>query len=234
MAKQGHQTDREMLLRSIGNGKMTRDQLVACLEELAERVSETGVQARLILLGGAALSICYDRPQATVDIDAVASPSDPIMEVVAIMAARYGLQQKWLNQDAVGFMPHEDFQTTLVIDRPGVSIEAAPADVLLAMKLRECRPAKDGYDIAWLLRKCNIRSVDEAIAHLELFFPEEELPEGGATLVDALLGEVELPTLPPTVLPAVMPRDPASTCLYWVLKKDRRCTLPLGHDGDHV
>ena len=103
---------------------------------------ETGVGARLILLGGAALSLRYDRPQATVDIDAAASPHDPVMKVVGAMATRYGLQQKWLNQDAVGYMPHDDFETKIIIERPGVTIEVAPADVLLAMKLRACRPAE--------------------------------------------------------------------------------------------
>lgn len=234
MTGPGRQTERERVLRSVGTGRMSREQLVACLEELAERVSESGVGARVILVGGAALSLAYDRPQATVDIDAAASPSDLIMRVTAEMAARYGLQRKWLNQDALGYMPHEDFATTVVIERPGITIETAPAEVLLAMKLRACRAAKDSYDIAWLLRRCDVRSVDEAIAHLDKFFPEEELPDNGPILVQALLGEVELPSVPPTFLPPVEPREPPSTCRQWVLKKDRFCVLPFGHDGGHV
>lgn len=101
--------------------------------------------------------------------------------------ANVGDRTNWLSQDAVGFMPHEDLETTVVIERPGITIEAVPAEALLAMKLRACRAFKDSYDIAWLLRQCDIRSIEEAVSHLDRFFPEDELPEHGRILVDALL-----------------------------------------------
>lgn len=234
MSGADRQGQREAAIRSVGTGRMTRWQVVACLEELAERASESGVEGRVILVGGAALTLAYDRPQATVDIDVAASPSGPLLEIAATMASRYGLQANWLNQDAVGFMPHEDFETTVVIERPGITIEAAPAGVLLAMKLRACRASKDSYDVAWLLRQCDIRSVEEAVSQLDRFFPEEEMPEHGRTLVEALLGDVQLPTAPPTKLPAVEPREPSATCRQWILKMDRFCSLPFGHDGEHA
>jgi hypothetical protein len=90
--------DHERLIRSIGTGRMTREQLFACLAELADRVSSAGVEARLLLVGGAALSLCYDRPQGTADIDAAVSPTDPVLTAAAAMAARYGLHERWLNR----------------------------------------------------------------------------------------------------------------------------------------
>lgn len=150
------------------------------------------------------------------------------------MALEFGLREEWFNQAAVGFIPHE-LKTVQVIQDGPVIIEAADAETLLAMKLRASRPSKDQWDLAWLLRRCDIRSVEEAQAHMDRYYDgEEELSEKGRFLVAALLKEVEMPTAPPTTLPAVDPRSPTGRCRQWVVKKDRYCERGAGHRGKHT
>jgi hypothetical protein len=59
-----------------------------------------------------------------------------------------------------------------VIAVGNVIVERADTDVLLAMKLRACRPRKDLFDLAVLLRHRDVRSVVEAEAWLDRFSPK--------------------------------------------------------------
>lgn len=63
------------LIRFIGAGRMNREQISACLTELAKRLAAGADPVKIVVVGGAALSLCYDRPQGTVDIDASAHPA---------------------------------------------------------------------------------------------------------------------------------------------------------------
>ena len=112
-----------------------------------------------------------------------------------------------------------------------VRVEVAEPDFLLAMKLRPARPQKDLFDLAFLLRRCDVRSVEEADGWLERFYPEEELSERDKSIVKVALGEIELPTRPPTHLAPVAPRPDPLACRHRVLEQDGQCVLALGHDG---
>jgi hypothetical protein len=216
--------------RGLGTRDMDRAAIEQNLTDLAVRLEEAGVEARILLVGGAAMVFYYDR-QLTVDIDAVVHPTD-VLAYARAMAAEKGLRPDWLNNAAAGFLPHEDVPGALVIERGGVRVEVAEPEVLLAMKLRACRPRKDSFDIAFLLRRCDVRSFTEAVVWLDRYFPEEEIPVQGEAMVDWALGAVTLPTDPPTHLEAVEPRPAPMSCNRWALEQDGRCVLaPGGHDG---
>lgn len=74
-------------------------------------------------------------------------------------------------------------------------MERADTGVLLAMKPRACRPRKDLFDLAVLLRHHDVRSVVEAEAWLDRFFPEDQVKD--PSIVEAALGAITLPTDPP-------------------------------------
>jgi hypothetical protein len=101
--------------------------------------------------------------------------------------------------------------------------------VLLAMKLRACRPSKDLFDLAYLLRRCDVRSTEEAAAWLDRYYPEQELTERHLATVRLALGAISLPTHPPTQLDAVELRPEPTTCNRWVVAEDGRCVLRPGH-----
>ncbi|HXR21769.1 MAG TPA: hypothetical protein VN786_04355 [Acidimicrobiales bacterium] len=215
--------------RALGTREMDRAAIEQNLTDLAVRLDEAGVEARILLVGGAAMVFYYDR-QLTVDIDAAVHPTEVLAHAKA-MAADKGLRPNWLNNAAAGFLPHEDVPGAPVIEHGGVRVEVAEPGVLLAMKLRACRPRKDSFDIAFLLRRCDVRSFAEALDWLDRYFPEEEIPVQGEAMVHWALGAVTLPTDPPTHLEAVEPRPAPLSCGSWALKQDGRCVLAPGHDG---
>ena len=203
---------------------------MAYLTDLAGRLDDVGARARVLIVGGAALSFYYDRDQGTTDIDAALHPTDEVLAMARRLAYDEGLEPDWLNNAAIGFLPHEEISAGVVIQKGEVQIEIATGEALLGMKLRACRQ-KDLPDLAFLLRYCDVRSVEEAAEWLERYYPEEELSERDRVIVRAALGAFVLPTRPPTPLDAVEPRPPRATCHRWALREDGHCALPTGHEG---
>lgn len=201
------------------------------LEDLVDRLARDGAEVRILLVGGAALSFYYDRGQGTADVDAAAGPRDLVLGRAGALAQEKGLRPDWFNEAATGFFPHEDIASHIVIEKGTVRVEVAEPEFLLAMKLRACRPQKDLFDLAFLLRRCDVRSVEEAVDWLERFYPEEELSERDKAVVRIALGEITLPTRPPTLLALVEPRPAPSTCRRWALEQDGHCVLAPGHQG---
>ena len=79
---------------------------------------------KIVLVGGAALSLQYNRPQGTVDVDAAAHPADVVADIATRMALEFGLRDDWFNQAAVGYFPHET-RSVQVIQEDEVTIEVA-------------------------------------------------------------------------------------------------------------
>jgi hypothetical protein len=129
------------------------------------------VEGTVYVVGGAALALTYyegGERRLTSDIDAAYTPATVIEELIAEIAQDEGISANWLNQKASQFFPaHGLPEGHVVIERAGLTVSVGPAPLLLAMKLRAARLGRDNDDIAVLLRICDIRSVDEAIAVLD-------------------------------------------------------------------
>lgn len=213
-------------------GFFDKDKVMALMSELAEAMAADGIGAKIVIVGGGALCFVYDR-QATTDVDAAIYPKEAIAPYAAEIARRHDLRPDWLNDKAVGFFPHDDPVTIPVIAVGDVTVERVDTDVLLAMKLRACRPRKDLFDLAILLRRHDIRSLAEAEAWLDRFFPEDQVKD--PAVVEAALNAITLPTNPPTSLEPVTLRETIDPpCRHWVVREDGRCILPTDHPGDHT
>lgn len=121
-----------------------------------------------------------------------------------------------------------DIASHIVIEKGAVRVEVAEPEFLLAMKLRACRPQKDLFDLAFLLRRCDVRSVEEAVDWIERFYPEDELSERDKAVVRIALCEITLPTRPPTLLAPVEPRPAPSTCRRWARSRRAVLAFPSG------
>jgi hypothetical protein len=71
---------------------------------------------------------------------------------------------------------HRAAWTTYEI-RGSVEVRVAPADLLLAMKLRAARGLRDSADTDVLLDACGVVTVAEAIEIFDRYYPEEALSE---------------------------------------------------------
>lgn len=192
---------------------MDATRLWALLDELAKRLADQGVEARIFVVGGAALALSYydegDR-RLTNDVDASFFPADAVAQVADTLAAEHGLRPDWLNGRARRFYPAAGLpEGGVLICREQVEIVVGPPRLLLAMKLRAARLGRYNDDIAVLLRRCDIRSVQEAIDVLDEVYDGEEIFKPVAhAIVEAALGEYEVRSArPPFTLAPMPPRD---------------------------
>lgn len=142
----------------------------------------------------------------TQDVDASMSPVAEIAEVASEMAVRHGLRDDWLNGASQFFPPGGLPAGTVIIERGRATVTIADPSFLLAMKLRAARLGRDNDDIAVLLRRCDVRSVEEAQAVLDEWFDGEEVFKPIArTIVEVALQAYEVRSAVPPFTLSPMP-----------------------------
>lgn len=183
---------------------LDRDDLIDGLRELVAELHAAGEPVGLRIVGGGALALRHFERRTTVDIDAVkVSPGDEAFVVAAAerIAERRGWQLDWLNFKASQLAPWwgREIRWEPIHHDDLVTIEVAPADALLAMKLKASRPGRDTDDIRQLLAICGIDSVDAADALFAEFFPGDSLTDRAWRMVERILetGPLVPPPAPP-------------------------------------
>lgn len=174
---------------------MTAAEVRAALDALVTELVGAGVPARITIYGGAALALVHYERVATGDVDASFFPTVEVERAAAAVGDRLELRRDWLNRAATQFLPplSDDAGGVIVLERDGVVVSAASAQLLLAMKLRASRPGRDGDDIAVLVRACGVQSVEQAEAVVEqVYLGEEAIPHRGYALLDRALGAVTI------------------------------------------
>jgi hypothetical protein len=182
---------------------LDRDDLIDGLRELVAELHAAGEPVGLRIVGGGALALRHFDRRTTVDVDAVqVSPGDEAVVVAAAerIAERRGWQLDWLNSKAAQLAPWwgRDIRWEPIHHDDLVTIEVAPADALLAMKLKASRPGRDTDDIRQLLAACGIDSVEAADALFSEFFPGDSLTDRAWRMVERILAAGPLaPPVPP-------------------------------------
>jgi hypothetical protein len=146
---------------------LSADDIRRLFEELASELDAQGIRAEIFLVGGAAIALCIDGRRATRDLDAVFLPTDAVRRGAAKVAEREGLEPDWLNDAVKGFLPGPDPQSVRYFEAPGLLVDVASPEYLLAMKLFSSRVETDADDIALLYRAVGLHTVDEGLALVE-------------------------------------------------------------------
>ena len=121
-------------------------QIRQLLDELDQRLSAAGVAATVYIVGGAAISLHLpDADRRTQDIDGITT-DDRVADIVAQMADELGLPEGWLNGAARPFLPPIPADALTPPSSPGLRVQLASLEQLLAMKLAAGR-ARDQADI---------------------------------------------------------------------------------------
>ena len=141
----------------------TKTEIIELLTELGARLDARGIEIELYIVGGAAMLLGYDRSSVTRDIDALIVPEGVIDEIVAEMARDRGdLPPDWLNSRVAPLLPRlADSRSWEMLSIPGLSVEIASAEHLLAMKARAGRGLRDLQDVAVLCEILGLRSVEQ-------------------------------------------------------------------------
>jgi hypothetical protein len=169
---------------------LSRERITQALRRLGELALQQSVTLEISLYGGAVFTLVYGSRDATKDVDAVVRQSEVGKALAAKVATELGLPDDWLNDDVKRFLAEKEAKRILPSEEfgEGVRIVVPTAAYLLAMKLRACRPPLPGYagdygDIRFLIRKMEIRSVAEAEAIHDKFFPHDALSAAAREVV---------------------------------------------------
>lgn len=141
----------------------TKEQIVDLLTELGARLDAQGLEAELYIVGDATMLLGYDRLAVTRDIDALITPVGVIDDIAQQMADERGdLPPNWLNAQVTPLLPRiADSPSWAMFTVPGLSVQVASAEYLLAMKTRAGRGPRDLQDVAVLCEILNLTQVQQ-------------------------------------------------------------------------
>jgi hypothetical protein len=113
-------------------------------------------------------------------------PPDAVRRAAVKVAAKEGLDPDWLNDAVKGFLPGPDPHAVRCFEAPGLLVDVASAEYLLAMKLFSSRVEADADDIALLYKQVGFHTVEEGLALVERSYPGRPI----APKVQFLLAEI--------------------------------------------
>ena len=170
---------------SLRVSDLDRGEIESALAELADQLTAHNIKAKIYLVGGAVMVLAFHARFTTGDIDASIVPTDDVLAVAAQIGERRGLGAEWLNNSASQFIPvFKEPDWRPILKSGNVEIVAADERSMLAMKMRAGRGSRDRLDINFLVKRCGITSVAEALELYEEFFPEDLLPDRTLPLLD--------------------------------------------------
>jgi len=169
---------------------LSSDEIRDILQELVDRLANRGSEARIYVVGGAAIALANPERTTTRDIDGYVRLTDA-SEIIAQIQAERGLEAEWFNDHAQGCLPPVAGAGMwhLLIQSGDVSLFVANSDALLAMKLNAAR-AKDTADIAFLLKACEISAFTQAEAVFEQYYPGDGLTPTAIERLKFALAEI--------------------------------------------
>lgn len=168
---------------------LDRDDLRALLVALGEELHGRGVEARLFVVGGAAMALVHLRDRVTRDVDAIFEPTSLVREAAAVVATERGLAADWLNDAVKGFLLGADPDASTYLEVPGLRVEVASPRYLFTLKALAARVDRDAADLVALYRLCGFADVDEALAHVQRHAPPPLLHPKVAFLLRELLAD---------------------------------------------
>lgn len=146
---------------------MDRQEILALLRELAERLHARGVEGEMYVVGGAAVALAFDERRSTRDVDAVFEPKQTIYDVAGEMATELDLPAGWLNDAVKGFLAGDDPRSIAVLEVPGLRVSTASPQMLLALKVLAHRVGEDEDDLRLLAARLGLRSAHEVLVVAE-------------------------------------------------------------------
>ncbi|MEX2395266.1 MAG: nucleotidyl transferase, partial [Actinomycetota bacterium] len=156
---------------------MDAERIKALLVELGERLAERGIEARMFVVGGAAMALGFSRTRVTRDIDAIFEPKTSIYSEATKMAEEHHLPPDWLNDGVKGLVPdRRDQEVGTEFTTRGIAVQIAGARYLFAMKSMAARAEGDLEDLRVLAAELGMTSVDAAIDLVEEYYGPERIP----------------------------------------------------------
>lgn len=178
-----------MTARAGDSPVLDADRIRALLVELGARLHERGLEARLFLVGGAAMALSFSRERVTRDLDAVFEPKQEVYAAAARIARKHELPDAWLNDAVKGLLPDRQppITGTGSFTAPGIQVGVASAEYLFAMKAMAARQETDGEDLRRLQAMLGITTMEQALALVDRFYAPTRLSLKTQLILEDLL-----------------------------------------------
>lgn len=167
------------------SGPLDRERLVKLFDELSAELRFSRTRAQIYIVGGAAMSLAFDRERTTRDVDArIDTGHSRLVEAVRKVGRRHGLGDTWLNDQATTAIPRAaDRRAETLYSSPHLTVTGASARHLLAMKLLAGRN-KDREDVVVLAKHLKLKESADAIRIYKELFPDEKLKPQARQVLD--------------------------------------------------
>jgi hypothetical protein len=163
------------------------------LEELGARLDRRGIEARIFLVGGAAMALAFSSRRITRDVDAVFEPKSEIYAEAAALAQERGLPKDWLNDGVKGFLPDkvQPVEGTASFSARGIHVGIASAEYLFAMKAAAARQETDYEDLRTLAAELRLTSASQALDLVDRFYAPKRLTRKTQLILEDLFADQE-------------------------------------------
>ncbi|MEW6774924.1 MAG: hypothetical protein AB1405_01400 [Bdellovibrionota bacterium] len=133
--------------------RLSKSQIEEAFRELGAAAKVEGIRVRLLVVGGAAMTLGFGSRESTYDIDAVIlEPADGtrVRALAQVVAVKLRLPEDWLSDAAKGYV-RPPVRETVLFEAPGIRVTRPSAEQLAAMKLSAWRDDLDVSDAERLL-----------------------------------------------------------------------------------
>jgi Nucleotidyltransferase of unknown function (DUF6036) len=163
---------------------LTADDIIGAFTALSEEFELRAQNARILVVGGAALVLLFRARESTKDVDAYFFRPDgaEVRAAAEAVATRLELPSDWLNDGAKGYLVGATLGAVL-FKSEHLEVRAASTAQLLAMKLAAWRDAVDRSDARLLLSDME-GSADEIWAAVRRFVPPNQLDKASYAFED--------------------------------------------------
>lgn len=171
---------------------LTKKKILELFQQIDLELSKTDIHADLFVIGGAAMTVAYDARPSTRDVDGIWQPTQPIRDIIKMLAEEHGLETDWMNDAAKGFLPSvPDEHPVVIYDGDYFSVSSPSPQYLLATKILSSRPDRDEADIRFLIRLCGYSTLDDCLDVVERYYPHTPIQPKSQYAVEEILASMK-------------------------------------------
>lgn len=167
-----------------------QSEIRAAFHLLATKLRHRNIIGHVHVIGEATMLLAYKSLTATADIDAVFSPTRPVIGAAGEIAREMHWPSTWLNSQAPSYAARSPGEGMAVFDHPNLQVMATPAEHLLAMKVLAARPAQDAADAQILLRQLGVGTADRVWEIVGRYFTDAMISQRSRLFVETILTRI--------------------------------------------